>query len=274
MIEGLEGDFVTHGIDIYNFPDDSKKIHLFAVKHARDGDSIAIFSHVLGTDVLQLVRNVKHPNIKTANGVVATGLLDFYITNDHYFAKGWLRYLEEKYGPWTWATHVQYCNATAAEVTCKRVTRTFPGANGIARYQDQLFVGDSKTGDLRIFKIRPDYSLEELRSLSLGAAADNINVIPTTGDLVVSIFPTLEDLPTYLSNVRSLGKELRVPAAALRLRRESGYEQPELMYFDDGSVVSDMTAAAIDPFNDVFIGAAVLQYGGFAVCELAPTALS
>lgn len=74
-IEGLEGDFVTHGIDIYNFPDDSKKIHLFAVKHARDGDSIAIFSHVLGTDVLQLVRDVKHPNIKTANGVVATGPL-------------------------------------------------------------------------------------------------------------------------------------------------------------------------------------------------------
>lgn len=74
--------------------------------------------------------------------------------------------------------------------------------------------------------------------------------------------------------MHSLGKELRVPAAALRLRRENGYEKPELIYSDDGSVVSDMTAAAIDPFNNVFIGAAVLQYGGFAVCELEPTALS
>jgi hypothetical protein len=36
---------------------------------------------------------------------------DFYITNDHYFAKGWLRDVEERFGPWTWATHVQYCNA-------------------------------------------------------------------------------------------------------------------------------------------------------------------
>jgi arylesterase/paraoxonase len=72
-IEGLDGDFVTHGIDIYSFPDDPTKIHLFAVNHARDGDSIAIFSHILGSDTLRLVRDVKHPNIKTANGVVATG---------------------------------------------------------------------------------------------------------------------------------------------------------------------------------------------------------
>jgi arylesterase/paraoxonase len=74
-IEGLSGDFVNHGIDIYTFPDDPEKIHLFAVKHARDGDSIAIFSHVIGSDTLQLVRDVKHPNIKNANGVVATGPL-------------------------------------------------------------------------------------------------------------------------------------------------------------------------------------------------------
>jgi arylesterase/paraoxonase len=74
-IEGLEGDFVNHGIDIYNFPNDPKRIHLFAVKHTRDGDSIAIFSHVIGSNVLTLVNDVKHPNIKNANGVVATGPL-------------------------------------------------------------------------------------------------------------------------------------------------------------------------------------------------------
>lgn len=101
----------------------------------------------------------------------------------------------------------------------------------------------------------------------LGAAADNINIIPTTGDAVVSIFPNVENLPSYLSNVRSLGKDYLVPSAALRLKRQSDYE-PELIYSDDGSVLSDMTAAAIDPYAGVFIGAAVLQYGGFAVCKL------
>lgn len=86
------------------------------------------------------------------------------------------------------------------------------------------------------------------------------------------VFPAIEDLQGYLQNVESLGKDFLAPSAALRLRREMNYI-PELVWFDDGSVLSDMTAATIDPFSKVFIGAAVLQYGGFAVCKLSPTAL-
>ena len=82
-----------------------------------------------------------------------------------------------------------------------------------------------------------------------------------------SVFPGIEDLPTYLDNVRSLGKELLVPAAALRLVKEKEYA-PELIYHDDGSVVSFMTAMVIDPNRGVAIGAGVLQYGGFAVCKI------
>jgi arylesterase/paraoxonase len=74
-------------------------------------------------------------------------------------------------------------------------------------------------------------------------------------------------LPKYLDNVRSLGKTFLVPAAALRLRRDRDYT-PELVYFDDGSQVSFMTAAAADPYENVFIGASVLQFGGFAVCKV------
>ena len=32
--------------------------------------------------------------------------------NHHYFLRGPLRYLEEKFGPWSWATNVQYCDAS------------------------------------------------------------------------------------------------------------------------------------------------------------------
>lgn len=53
----------------------------------------------------------------------------------------------------------------------------------------------------------------------------------------------------------------------MRLKKDNGYK-PELFYFDSGSAVSDMTAMAVDPYNGVAIGAAVLQYGGFAVCKL------
>ncbi|KAK6385820.1 hypothetical protein LTS17_001392 [Exophiala oligosperma] len=267
VIKGLEGDFITHGIDVFPLPEDSSKIHIFAVNHARDGDSIAIFSHQSGSDVVELVKNVKHPNIKTANGVAATGPLEFYVTNDHYFAGGFLRDMEGKFGPWSWATHVQFCDASDEVVSCKQVTGTFPGSNGLNVWEDRLFVGDSKNGTVTIFEIQGDKSLTQLQQVDLGAAADNINILPTTGDLIVSVFPTLEDLPKYLANVEGLGKDLLVPAAALRLRKSTNYV-PELAYFNDGSVISFQTAAAGDPYNDIYIGAGVLQIGGFAVCKV------
>lgn len=85
-----------------------------------------------------------------------------------------------------------------------------------------------------------------------------------------SVFPAVENLPEYLANVEKLGKELCVAAATLRLPKAKGYT-PELLYFDDGGVLSDMTAMALDPVNNVLIGAAVLQYGGFAVCKIGHT---
>lgn len=101
ILEGLDGDFITHGIDIYSFPNDPTKVskqtvrlilallvqeetqpltkgsqvHIFAVNHGRAGDSIEIFSHRLGSDTVDLVKKVTHPNIKTANGVSAMGPL-------------------------------------------------------------------------------------------------------------------------------------------------------------------------------------------------------
>jgi arylesterase/paraoxonase len=86
------------------------------------------------------------------------------------------------------------------------------------------------------------------------------------------VFPTLEDLPYYKANVRSLGKDVLVPSAALRLRKDNGYT-PELVYKSDGSGVSYMTVAAVDPYNHVLIAGLVLQYGGFAVCYLAEKAI-
>ena len=45
---------------------------------------------------------------------------DFFITNDHYFTSkaGALRTFEEKNGPWSWATHVQYCDASGGVSGC------------------------------------------------------------------------------------------------------------------------------------------------------------
>jgi len=76
-------------------------------------------------------------------------------------------------------------------------------------------------------------------------------------------------LPAYLDNVLTLGKDFLVPAASLRLNHANDYA-PELIYFDDGSVISFMTTAAADPYNNLFLTAGVIQYGGLAVCKVQP----
>lgn len=91
--------------------------------------------------------------------------------------------------------------------------------------------------------------------------------------LTATVFPTLENLPAYRDNVQSLGKDFLVPAAALRLDHTKDYA-PELIYFDDGSVISFMTAVAADPVNGLLLVSGVLQYGGFAVCKVPPDALA
>ena len=82
-----------------------------------------------------------------------------------------------------------------------------------------------------------------------------------------TVFPTLEDLPAYLKNFRSLGKDFLVPAASLRLNHANNY-LPELIYFDQGSAISFMTTAAVDPYNNLLLASGVLQYGGLAVCKV------
>ncbi|CAK7227289.1 hypothetical protein SCUCBS95973_006489 [Sporothrix curviconia] len=269
-------DIVTHGLDIFpagEKKDDKKndKILVFAVNHARSGDAILIFEHTLGTDVLRLVREVRHPAIKSANSVAAIGPRSFYITNDHYYPRGVLRLLEDRFGPWAWATSVQYCSAEeGAAVVCKEVSETMPCANGLAVSKDNLvFAGDSKNGSVTVYEMadgKPD-QLRRVRVVDVGAIADNIKILAGTGDPLVTVFPDGEELPLFLANVSALGRTVFAPTAVLRLRKERDFE-PELLLRDNGAQLTDMTAADIDPKTRTLVGASFLKYGGFAVCKL------
>lgn len=50
-------------------------------------------------------------------------------------------------------------------VSCRQVTGTFPGANGLNLWEDRLFVGDSKNGTVTIFEIHGDKSLTQLQQV-------------------------------------------------------------------------------------------------------------
>ena len=81
------------------------------------------------------------------------------------------------------------------------------------------------------------------------------------------MFPELEDLEHTLSNVDELGKTLKVPAAAVRLDAKDDYE-PKLQYYDDGSIISFMTAMDIDRKSGKAVLTGPFQYRGFAICDV------
>lgn len=270
-IKDYTGDIITHGIDVIS--DGPDTVRLLAVNHGRTGDSILVLSHKLGTNQLTLVREIKHKNIKTANGVSQYNSTAFFITNDHYFAKGIRRRLEDRFGPWSWASDVQFCTFDDRDTFCSRVIGSFPGANGVYYYEkyNELWISDSKDAVAYGYNVSDDnkgnLEFRQIKKVILGAAPDNINPDPSTGDLLYAIFPTKEHVNDYVANSLKLGKDYLVPSASIRLKRSENFV-PHLVYWDNGNVLSYMTAMAIDPYRKVLIGGGVLQYGGSAVCYL------
>ena len=125
-LQGFQGPFVTHGIDLYSFPSDPDRVHIFAVNHlpnpahyasskadtsAPKGRSqVEIFEHEIGSSVAKHLYTIQDPLIRTPNDLYATSATSFYVTNDHHYREGFLRDFEdmgyESRAPWSDIVHI------------------------------------------------------------------------------------------------------------------------------------------------------------------------
>ncbi|KAJ9610641.1 hypothetical protein H2200_005418 [Cladophialophora chaetospira] len=260
-LEGIDEsyDLVLHGIDIFETGDPSK-IYLFAVNHARKGESIILFSHVLGSDVLTFIRDFTHPLIKTPNAVAATSLTSFFITNDHYYYGGGplatiLRSHETSWGPFKWASDVVYCsteNSTSGDLDCKVVSpeNAHPSANGALLVDGgkTLLVNDVVEATTTVYDVDPQSKNLTVRK--------KVVIFPDVAALGVRLFGP--------DNV--LDYSLKGEAGVLRLIKAKDYE-PELLYWDDGSLITVLTGAAVDPKHGKLIAGGVVERY-FIVCDI------
>ncbi|OAL37946.1 hypothetical protein AYO20_02779 [Fonsecaea nubica] len=268
-VRGWDGDLVLHGIDIWRFKDDPSKIHLFAVNHGRKGESITIFSHKLGTNVLEFVKDISHPELKTPNAVTPSGPLSFFSTNDHYYYNGLFRSLEDKYAPFRWASWVIHCDGSGSKTTCRKVSDDLQYANGVLLTEDgkTLLVNDLYEGTTIVYSVDPqtkDLILE--RKVRLGGTPDNLAEIPTNGDIVVPVFPNQVTLFKRGFGPGGLDYATLCESAVVRLVKAKGYA-PELLFWDDGSQLSVLTGAAVDPYNKRLIAGGMFSKA-FLVCDI------
>ncbi|KAI9591049.1 hypothetical protein BDF19DRAFT_499658 [Syncephalis fuscata] len=117
-ISGYDGELRLHGIALWKkggpkgmaskvpLTASDEPAVLMLVNHGRNGSTVEIFDHILPTKqsgndtdstlgMLRHVETVKDPLIRTPNSVYPISRRSFYVTNDHKFARGLMRTIEE-----------------------------------------------------------------------------------------------------------------------------------------------------------------------------------
>lgn len=75
-------------------------------------------------------------------------------------------------------------NLASQDVECRQVTKTYPGANGLAVWEDRMFVGDSKNATVTIYQLRPDKGADILSQVvSVSIMGHNVQAGPTSNTL-------------------------------------------------------------------------------------------
>ncbi|KAJ3535333.1 hypothetical protein NM208_g7171 [Fusarium decemcellulare] len=202
--DNFDGPFITHGIDVISDPDASHSVYIIAVnhpphpqylKHIKDGNrpeqyprnlpkaasQIEIFHHVLGTSSVKHVRSVSHPLIKTPNDILAVSPSTFYVTNDHYYTEGRLRFLETAYFGAKWSTTLLvkvadlYAKEPTSAVQATVAVTGLHNNNGLGRGKtpDEMLIGSAASGALHFAQIGQDSSVQIVQTVQLDYCVDN-----------------------------------------------------------------------------------------------------
>ncbi|XP_019633422.1 PREDICTED: serum paraoxonase/arylesterase 2-like [Branchiostoma belcheri] len=228
-------DLQPHGLGLYE--NQAGEIRLFVVNHLKDGERVEIFRYVRPEGKLKLIRSVQDPLLYSVNDVVAMGTDAFFATNDHYCRAPWAKKLERFLGP-AWS-NVVYYNGSVASVAADG----FSVANSVVTPPsgEVVYVSDSLQQDVKVFRPRPDHSLELQSVIHLFTGVDNLNICPDTGDLWVAAHPSVTDIFKHIQDRRHLA-----PSQVLRIQDPAG-ASPEVteLYANDGRQLNGSSAAVV-----------------------------
>lgn len=242
--------FHPHGLSLWQ---DETQTLLYAVSHDGDlysedeGHSIEVFEW---TDERQLLhrRSIRHPEIRSPNDLAVVGIDQFYVSNDWYFLKGFMRTVEQ-YLLLPITNVIYYDNGEAKEAAAglryaNGVTASF-ASDGVA---DRLYVSEVMGRSVNQYAIDPvNAELQHTQTYRLGGSPDNIS-IDDQGRLLVAV---IHD--GFAFNDFSSGRSDAAPALIRRLDPASG-EIDDVFYREDGYVSGATSGLMHD--GKLFIGTA------------------
>ncbi|KAJ4252873.1 hypothetical protein NW762_010779 [Fusarium torreyae] len=219
--------------------------------------TIELFATGAEATELKHVRTYADKGIVTPNRVAAVDSNTFYATNDHGPHRFGLRHhLSMILGH----GDVHLCE-TGKE--CKEVVSNMKFPNGLTVGKDGLiYVPDSMTGSLYVYRILPNKDLEKVDEVKLGYGIDNASV-DENGDIWVAAFPVgVEIFKAYKDPYNA-----HPPAAALRVRKVEGkYVVDKVIEDAEGEVLPAATTVVHDAKTGrLFFSSVISPF--IAVCE-------
>lgn len=222
-----ESNFMPHGISIYQSPD-TGKVYLFVVNHPSGMDRIEKFEYIEKTQTLEHLHSYVDEAINLANDVAATSENSFYFTNyanfrDHY------RHTMEALMFLPFGT-VWYYNGKDYMM----VADGFVLPNGITLSKDYQYVyaASGLFSLLNVFKREDDNSLTLEQEFPLYSMPDNINIEPTSGNLIIAAHPVCHRVIDHMND-----PEMPAPSQVLLVNMKNGSHADSIteLFSDDGS---------------------------------------
>ncbi|KAF4337150.1 serum paraoxonase arylesterase [Fusarium beomiforme] len=221
------------------------------------GGNVTIEHFATGPEATEMkhVRTYAHTGIDTPNRVAALGDKTFYISNDHGPHKlGWRHHMSMILG----YADITFCDTES----CKKVAPNLKFPNGIAIKDDILYLPDSMTGRLYIYRILPNKDLEKIDEINIGYAIDNAS-IDEDGDIWIAAFPIgVEIFKAYDDPYNA-----RPPTTVLRVREKEGkYTVEKIIEDGEGEVLPAATTVMHDvKTGRLFLSSVISPF--IAACE-------
>ncbi|RSL86272.1 hypothetical protein CEP51_002894 [Fusarium floridanum] len=280
----FRGPFNTHGIDVIPNHDSAEAaVYIFAVNHppdlaecpdtvnlrgckANSASRVEIFHHVIGSDVATHLRSVQHPLISTPNDILAQSPHSFYVTNDHYYKEGALRFLEMLYWGAKWSTtvFVELDSLTsanpAADVNAHVAASGIHNQNGLGRGKSgEILIGCAGTGVLKVGKASTENpAIQVVSSVKVDSTIDNpsyfldpyANSTFDASGYILAGLSRAADLPKTTTDPTGTDGSMVWYIPSRQGDAESSTMSARLLFEDDGERIRFATAAvmiAIDP---------------------------
>lgn len=223
--------FRPHGMSLHVADDGTAT--LFVINHANGRHTLERYD--VGADRLTHRATLADPALVSPNDVVAVTPTQVYVTNDHRYAAGFMRTVEE-YFQRPWANVVLWDGTGFREAA-----GGIPLANGINVSGDgrTVYVASALGREVRLYDRDAATGALELRgAIPLPAGPDNIEVA-ADGALWIGAHPKLLTLVRYMGNDGAYA-----PSQVLRVD-PGGEPAVREVYLDTGEQISGASVAAV-----------------------------